>query len=80
MDCTNDNHPPVAIADANSPTGATIIGGDSLIEVGVCRGDTLSLKAESNPHFAYQWQRNGVNILGANGPNIKISQEGVYMW
>ncbi len=78
VDCSTDNPPPVAIANANFPPGATIAEGDTLIEVGMCRGDTLSLSAEANAQFAYQWQRNGTNIAGANGPAILISQEGVY--
>ena len=78
IDCSNDNPPPVAIEDAQLPPGATIAEGDSLIEVGICRGDVISLKAESDPRFAYQWQRNGTNIENANGPAITITQEGVY--
>jgi len=78
IDCTNDNPPPVAIEDALLPPGATIAEGDSLIEVGICRGDAIQLKAESNPQFAYQWQRDGINLKNANGPTITITQEGVY--
>ncbi len=78
IDCTNDNPPPVSIEEALLPPGASIAEGDSLIEVGICRGDVISLKAETNPQFAYQWQRDGVNIKNANGPAITITQEGVY--
>ncbi|WP_373515119.1 gliding motility-associated C-terminal domain-containing protein [Persicitalea sp.] len=78
IDCNNENPPPVAIEDALLPPGASIAEGDSLIEVGICRGDAISLKAETNPQFAYQWQRNGVNIENAKGSAITIMQEGVY--
>lgn len=78
IDCTNDNPPPVAIEDALLPPGASIAEGDSLIEIGICRGDAIQLKAEANPQFAYQWQRDGINIKNANGPAITITQEGVY--
>ncbi|MFB9294493.1 gliding motility-associated C-terminal domain-containing protein [Persicitalea jodogahamensis] len=78
IDCNTDNPPPVAIEDALLPPGATIAEGDSLIDVGICRGDTIQLKAESNPQFAYQWQRDGVNLKNASGPAITITQEGVY--
>ena len=78
VDCSNENPPPVSLTEALYPPATSFVEGDSLIEVGICRGDTLSLKAEVDTRWAYQWQRDGVNIEKAKGPAIAITQEGVY--
>ena len=78
VDCSNENPPPVSLTEATFPPGTSVADGDSLIEVGICRGDTITLKAEVDTRWAYQWQRDGVNIERAKGPAITITQEGVY--
>lgn len=77
VDCSNENPPPVSITQAVFPPGTSVTEGDSLI-VGICRGDTLSIKAEADRRWAYQWQRDGVNLEKATGPAVTITQEGVY--
>lgn len=78
VDCSNENPPPVSLTSATFPTGTSVAEGDSLIEVGICRGDTIALKAEVDTRWAYQWQRDGVNIEQGRGPALVITQEGVY--
>ncbi|MPR33319.1 T9SS type B sorting domain-containing protein [Salmonirosea aquatica] len=78
VDCSNENPPPVALTEADFPPGTSVAEGDSLIEVGICRGDTIRLKAEVDSRWAYQWQRDGVNLEQAKGAAITITQEGVY--
>ena len=78
IDCSSENPPPVALVESIYPPKTTINTGSSPTEVGICRGDTISLKAEDDPKWAYQWQRDGSNIEGATKPSFKIAQEGVY--
>jgi gliding motility-associated-like protein len=78
VDCSNENPPPVSLTEATFPPGTSVADATSPIEVGICRGDTISLKAEVDTRWAYQWQRDGVNIEKAKGPAIAITQEGVY--
>lgn len=44
--------------------------------VTICNGDTLLLTA--SPSFAYQWQKNGVPILGAVSSELYITKKGNY--
>lgn len=78
MDCSSENPPPVALTEALYPPGTSIVQSDTLIEVGICQGDTLALRAEQDSRWRYQWQRNGSNLDNATGPAITITQEGVY--
>ncbi|TDB64147.1 gliding motility-associated C-terminal domain-containing protein [Arundinibacter roseus] len=77
IDCSDENPPPVSLTEALYPPGTSIVPGDT-IEVGICSGDTISLKAEEDSRWFYQWQRNGVNLDDGVGPAIQITQEGVY--
>ena len=78
VDCSNENPPPVSLTEATYPPATSIAEGPSQIDVGICRGDTISIKAEVDSRWAYQWQRGGVNIEQATGPALIITQEGVY--
>lgn len=78
VDCSNENPPPVSLTEALFPPGTSVTEGDSLIEVGICRGDTLAIKAEADTRWAYQWQRDGVNLEKAKGPAVIITQDGIY--
>lgn len=78
IDCSNENPPPVSLTEALFPPNSSVSNGPSMVEIGICRGDTISLKAEANSQWLYQWQRNGTNINKAIGPAILITQEGVY--
>jgi gliding motility-associated-like protein len=78
IDCSSENPPPVALEESIYPPNTTVNTATSPIGVGICRGDTIFLKAEDNPQWAYQWQRDGINIEGATKPAISITREGVY--
>lgn len=78
IDCPDDNPPPVSMEDADFPPGTTFVSNNGVTEVYICVGDTLYFKAQTSPQWAYQWQKDGVDISGANTADIKISEEGVY--
>jgi gliding motility-associated-like protein len=78
IDCSDENSPPVSLTQALFPPNTSVTNGEAMTEIGICRGDTISLKAEVNNRWFYQWQRNGANIDKAIGPNILITQEGTY--
>lgn len=78
IDCSNENPPPVALTEALFPPNTSVANGEAVIEIGICRGDTVSLTAEASTRWFYQWQRNGTNIEKATGPKIQITQEGTY--
>ncbi|WP_461100163.1 T9SS type B sorting domain-containing protein [Telluribacter humicola] len=78
IDCPDENPTPVSLTTFTPPPGYTTQEGDEALEVGICRGDTLFLEADPDPAWAYQWQRNGVNLERSTKPSISITQEGVY--
>lgn len=78
IDCPDDNIPPVSMENTQLPPGATMVPNNGLIEIYICVGDTLYFKAKTSPLWDYQWQRDGVDISGANTAEITISEEGVY--
>jgi gliding motility-associated-like protein len=47
-------------------------------EVTVCKGKNLILQVENNANWYYQWQRDGLNIKGANQANYTVSEPGTY--
>ncbi|WP_247237278.1 gliding motility-associated C-terminal domain-containing protein [Telluribacter sp. SYSU D00476] len=78
IDCPNENPPPVGLTSALYPPGTSINDGKEALEVSICQGDTIFLQADAAPEWAYQWQRDGVNIPSGNKAAIRIAQEGVY--
>lgn len=51
-----------------SPTGS----------VAICAGNAIPLKANEGLGYRYQWQRNGVHILGAAGSVLNPTEPGTY--
>jgi len=43
-----------------------------------CQGNSVNLAVTSQPGWLYQWQKNGVNINGANSYNLNVSTSGSY--
>lgn len=78
IDCPDNNPPPVSMEDVQLPPGATVVSNGGVTEVYICVGDTLYFKAVSSPLWAYQWQKDGVDIPEANTAEITIAEEGVY--
>lgn len=44
----------------------------------ICKGDTAILKVRNEQGFSYQWQKNGIDILGATDTSITVIQPGTY--
>lgn len=44
----------------------------------ICKGDTAILKVRNEQGFSYQWQKNGIDILGATDTSIAVIQPGTY--
>jgi gliding motility-associated-like protein len=79
IDCPNTTPPPVGLEEFVYPPGITPVVVGGILEVHICVGDTLYLRAETSPLWEYQWQKDGVAIPGANKADITIADEGVYM-
>jgi|GEM_PF-3690942 len=60
----------VAVLTVNSP--AKITSGSSLVE-GACEGESVTLSVTADNATGYQWKKNGVNIKGAVGANLVLS-------
>jgi hypothetical protein len=41
-------------------------------DISFCNGDSTLLAVKENENFVYQWQLNGVDILGATGPGLVV--------
>jgi gliding motility-associated-like protein len=78
IDCPDENPTPVALTQTTFPPNTTFDENKEILEVSICRGESLYLEADKSPQWAYQWQRDGVNIENGNTPGLKIAQEGVY--
>ncbi len=66
----------------NPEDAGTVLAATILLEpvpVTVVQGDTakFSITVGGTPPFAYQWQRNNVNIPGANGPQYALPNASV---
>ncbi len=68
VDCSK-NTPPPAVVMAN---------GKATSELTWCGSDPLVLSVEKNPIWAYQWQKDGVNIRGSVSDTLPIRESGVY--
>lgn len=43
-----------------------------------CAGGSVSIGANTNPAYTYQWQLNGSDIAGATASNLEVSNTGAY--
>lgn len=43
-----------------------------------CEGGSVVLNAAADPAYSYQWQVDGVALVGANGPSVEASTSGNY--
>ena len=69
INCTQTTTPP-SIVTVNSRT----VSGN----LPWCASQPLTLRAEKNPAFQYQWQRNGANLAGATTDSLQVKTAGVY--
>lgn len=68
IDCNDDQpEPPVIRQD-----------GQEISQVAFCPGAPVELTTENSPDCSYQWQLNGLNISGANGPSMMVQESGNY--
>lgn len=68
IDCSK-NTPPAAVVMANGKVASDLVW---------CGSQPLVLSVESNPAWAYQWQKDGNNIRGATSDTLQIHVPGVY--
>ncbi|RYF46029.1 MAG: gliding motility-associated C-terminal domain-containing protein, partial [Cytophagaceae bacterium] len=69
VDCSK-NTPPPAVLLAN--------GGKSTTELNWCGTQPLVLSVEKNPAWAYQWQKDGINLRGSTTDTLQVAESGVY--
>jgi len=61
------------------PYSEILINGNPSLETGICPGDMVSLAITSTPgNFNYQWQKDGINIIGANQTTFQANSLGRY--
>jgi gliding motility-associated-like protein len=68
VDCYYQTPPAPVISYQNNPAK----------EIPLCQGDTLTLTTQDSPDWAFQWQRNGDNIAGANTAQLSTNLIGDY--
>ncbi len=68
VDCPNETPPTPIVTDKGIATHAAEI----------CEGSSLTLAADNDPKWAYQWQRDGINLITGNGASLTVSASGVY--
>jgi len=81
VDCVSSIPPPAIVEIKSASPSITFQtqpnGHTTVIEL--CQKDSVVLKAnDENPQWAYQWQRDGKNIVGANQLTLSVSQLGNY--
>lgn len=65
-----------AVSDTVNPApAAAIVQSGSL---GLCQGDTVQLKAHTQPGYIYQWYKNGTEITGATDTVYTATSAGSY--
>ncbi|QJW89219.1 gliding motility-associated C-terminal domain-containing protein [Spirosoma taeanense] len=70
IDCPPEKPPVPNATIANYPTTA--------VEGILCNNNSLTLQAEQNASWKYQWQKDGVAIPGATSPTLSVTAVGVY--
>lgn len=68
VDCNLTPVPPPIIQLAGVP----------LPELKICPGTSATVTVDADPQWAYQWQLDGKNIVGATTPTLTIQQVGTY--
>ncbi|GAB2768783.1 hypothetical protein GCM10027275_09270 [Rhabdobacter roseus] len=78
IDCPDDNPPPVSLTEVRYPPGTSVNDQNGHVDITICQGDEIFLKAEEDPRWAYQWRRNGINLDNGQAASITLTQEGTY--
>ncbi|GAB3782684.1 hypothetical protein GCM10028818_39060 [Spirosoma horti] len=68
VDCSKNTPPPAVVLANGKPT----------TELNWCGTQPLVLSVEKNPVWAYQWQKDGINLRGATTDTIQVAESGVY--
>jgi gliding motility-associated-like protein len=68
VDCSK-NTPPPAVVMANNKVAS---------DISWCGSKPLVLSVEKNPIWAYQWQKDGINIRGSTFDTLTVRESGVY--
>ncbi|WP_425291092.1 gliding motility-associated C-terminal domain-containing protein [Spirosoma linguale] len=68
IDCRVDIPPPAAISYQNKTAS----------EIDLCPGTSAVLSVDSNPNWAYQWKKDGVELSGSTSPRLTVNTTGVY--
>ncbi|SFJ84751.1 choice-of-anchor L domain-containing protein, partial [Myroides guanonis] len=80
--CTTPDHTSAVFFNARSfDIGTPSLGDNLVIEGGsaLCPGETMVLKADLNPNdYVIQWTKDGMDLVGENGPTLTISSKGLY--
>lgn len=71
---------PVVDCSRNTPPPATVMVNGRAVsgDLPWCASQPLVLRAEKNPEYNYQWQRNGINLNGATADTLKVRESGTY--
>ena len=68
VDCSKNTPPPAVVLANGKPTS----------DLTWCGNNALVLSVEKNPIWAYQWQKDGINIRGSTSDTLPIRESGVY--
>lgn len=71
VDCQRSTLPEPLVYNPSNPT-------QPIRELEVCEGTSVTLTTAENSGYAYQWQRNNVNLTGANAASLPIDRPGDY--
>jgi|GEM_PF-2966352 len=71
--CTSAKSPGVTVSVNPLPTASFTMSASV-----ICEGSKVTLNATSGQGYAYQWQRNGVNISGATSSSFSAGETGRY--
>jgi len=69
IDCDQTSTPPAIVTVNNRAVQGDLVW---------CASQPLVLRAEKNPLFQYQWQRDGANLSGATTDSLQVKDAGVY--
>ncbi|AKD58536.1 hypothetical protein SD10_14285 [Spirosoma radiotolerans] len=70
---------PVVDCSKNTPPPAVVLAdGKSTAEINWCSTKPLVLSVEKNSVWAYQWQKDGINIRGSVTDTLQVAESGVY--
>lgn len=70
---------PVIDCKVNIPPPAVILyQNKTASEIDLCSGTSAILTVDSNPDWAYQWKKDGVELSGSTSPRLTANTTGVY--